>query len=72
MLHLFGILNAPRGQAPNAEDAMSNASYVADTRTKISLHPPRQAIKRAALAVALALGVAGAADFGHYYLTTGR
>jgi len=24
------------------------------------------------LAVALALGVAGAADFGHYYLTTGR
>ena len=51
---------------------MSNASYVADTQTKISLRPPRQAIKRGALAVALALGVAGAADFGHYYLTTGR
>ena len=51
---------------------MSNASYVADAQTKISLRPSRQAIKRAALAVALALGVAGAADFGHYYLTTGR
>ena len=51
---------------------MSNASYVADAQTKISLRPSRQAIKRAALAVALALGVAGAADFGHYYLSTGR
>ena len=51
---------------------MSNASYVADAQTKISLRPSRQAIKRAALAVALALGVAGAADFGHYYLTTGQ
>ena len=51
---------------------MSNASYVADTQTKISLRPPRQAVKRAASAVALALGVAGAADFGHYYLSTGR
>ena len=51
---------------------MSNASHVADTQTKISRRPPRQAIKRATLAVALALGVAGAADFGHYYLTTGR
>src|SRR6516225_786352 len=51
---------------------MSNASYVADAQTKISRRPPRQAIKRATLAVALALGVAGAADFGHYYLTTGR
>jgi membrane fusion protein (multidrug efflux system) len=51
---------------------MSNASYVADTQPKIGLRPPRQAIKRWALAVALALGVAGTADFGHYHLTTGR
>jgi membrane fusion protein (multidrug efflux system) len=51
---------------------MSDVSYVSETLTKISLKPSRQAIKRAALALALALGVAGAADFGHYYLTTGR
>jgi membrane fusion protein (multidrug efflux system) len=51
---------------------MSNASYVAETTMKIGLRPSRQAIKRAALALAAALGVAGAADFGHYYFTTGR
>src|SRR4029077_6785732 len=41
-------------------------------KTKAGLRPSRQAIRRAALALAVALGVAGAADFGHYYLTTGR
>ena len=41
-------------------------------KPKTSLRPSRQAIKRAALALAAALGVAAAADFGHYYLTTGR
>jgi len=51
---------------------MSNASYVSEIKSKIVLKPSRQAIKRAALALTLALGVAGAADFGHYYLTTGR
>ena len=51
---------------------MLSASYVTETTSKISLKPSRQAIKRAALALAVALGVAGAADFGHYYLTTGR
>src|SRR6516162_2796772 len=51
---------------------MSNASHVADTQTKISGRPPRQAIRRAALALATALGVAVATDFGHYYLSTGR
>jgi membrane fusion protein, multidrug efflux system len=51
---------------------MSNASYVSDTTPKISLRPSRQAIKRIALALALSLGVAGAADFGYGYLTTGR
>src|SRR5215469_16087194 len=51
---------------------MSNAAYVSETDKKISLKPSRRAIKRAALAFAAALGVAAAADFGHYYLTTGR
>jgi membrane fusion protein, multidrug efflux system len=51
---------------------MSNASYVSDITSKISLRPSRQAIKRVGLALALSLGVAGAADFGYGYLTTGR
>ena len=51
---------------------MSSATYVTETTTKNGLKPSRQAIRRAALALALALGVAGAADFGHYYLATGR
>src|ERR1700736_2445644 len=51
---------------------MSNQSYVSDSQTKNSLRPSRKAIKRAALALALALGVAGAADLGYGYLTTGR
>ena len=51
---------------------MSNAAYVSETKTKISLTPSRRAIKRAALALAVVLGLAAAADFGHYYLTVGR
>jgi membrane fusion protein, multidrug efflux system len=51
---------------------MSNQSYVADLHDKISLRPSRRTIKRAALALALTLGVAGAADFGYGYVTTGR
>jgi membrane fusion protein, multidrug efflux system len=51
---------------------MSDAVYVPEKNTKISLAPSRQAIKRAALALALALGLAAVGDFGHYYLTTGR
>ncbi|MFT4118431.1 HlyD family secretion protein [Bradyrhizobium sp.] len=51
---------------------MSNASYVTETNEKIGLRPSRQAIKRAALGLALALGVAVAGDFGYSYLTTGR
>ncbi len=50
---------------------MSNA-YVAENDGKISLIPSRRTVKRAALALALALGVAAAADFGHYYWTSGR
>ena len=51
---------------------MSDQSYVADLNTKTSLRPSRLAIKRAALALAVALGIAGAADFGYGYLTTWR
>jgi membrane fusion protein, multidrug efflux system len=51
---------------------MSNLFYGADLPVKTGLRLSRQAIKRAALGLALALGAAGAADFGHYYLTTGR
>src|ERR1700692_3028845 len=51
---------------------MSSQSYVADFHTKTSLRPSRQAIKRAALALELTVSIAGAADFGYGYLTTGR
>jgi membrane fusion protein (multidrug efflux system) len=51
---------------------MSTALYTIETTQKIGLKLSRQAIRRAALALALALGVAGAVDFGHYYFTTGR
>jgi membrane fusion protein, multidrug efflux system len=51
---------------------MSDFAYVAETKAKISLIPSRRAIKRAALTLAVVLGVAAAADFGHYYLTVGR
>src|SRR5579859_6806464 len=51
---------------------MPTLSYAADQKSKINLTPSRQAIKRAALVLAMALGVSAAADFGHYYLTTGR
>jgi len=51
---------------------MSNLSYTSDQAARINLRPSARAIKRAALALALTLGVAGAADFGYGYLTTGR
>jgi len=51
---------------------MSTLAYADEQKAKTSLRPSRQAIKRAALVLAAALGVAAAADFGHYYLTTGR
>src|SRR5260370_31074467 len=51
---------------------MVDLSYITDLHTKTSLRPSRQAVKRAALALAWAVGVAGAADFGYGYLTTGR
>ena len=51
---------------------MSNASYVADAIRNTGLRPSRQAIRRVALTLAAAFGVAAAADFGHHYVTTGR
>jgi membrane fusion protein, multidrug efflux system len=51
---------------------MSNIHYSADLKQKTSLAPSRQAIKRGALGLILALGVAGAATYGYDYLTTGR
>ncbi|MBO4223272.1 HlyD family secretion protein [Bradyrhizobium neotropicale] len=51
---------------------MSTTSYVTDTKEKISLRPSRLVIRRAALALVAVLGVAGIADFGYDYLTTGR
>ncbi|PSO19052.1 HlyD family secretion protein [Bradyrhizobium sp. MOS003] len=51
---------------------MSNATYVTETNTKIGLRPSRQAIGRAAIGLALALGVATSADYGYDYLKTGR
>jgi membrane fusion protein (multidrug efflux system) len=51
---------------------MSTISYVSDTKEKIIFRPSRRAVKRAALALAAALGVAGIGHFSYDYLTTGR
>jgi len=51
---------------------MSNVSYVSDSKSESGLRPSRRAVKRAALALAVTLGVAAAADLGYRYLTTGR
>ncbi|MBV8535750.1 MAG: HlyD family secretion protein [Alphaproteobacteria bacterium] len=51
---------------------MSNVSHISDIKAETDLRPSRRAIKRAALALAVTLGVAGAADLGYDYLTTGR
>ena len=51
---------------------MSITSYVSDIKEKTSLRPSRKAVKRAALALAVVLGVGAAGHFGYDYLTTGR
>jgi membrane fusion protein, multidrug efflux system len=51
---------------------VADVSYVADLQPKTGFRLSRQALKRAALGLALALGVVAAADFGYGYLTTGR
>src|SRR5277367_3112549 len=62
----------PWGTADRQEDAMTDVTYAADISAKTSLRPPRQAIKRVALGLSLALGVTAVADFGYSYFTTGR
>jgi len=54
------------------KDAMSSLSYVSEGKGKVGLRPSRSTIKRVGLALALTLGVAGAADFGYDYVRTGR
>jgi membrane fusion protein (multidrug efflux system) len=51
---------------------MSTLSFAPAQKAKISLRPSQQAIRRTALALAMAFALAGAAVFGHYYLITGR
>ena len=51
---------------------MSTLSYIPEQQAKTSFRPSRQAIKRAGLVLALAAGVAAAADLGYGYLATGR
>jgi membrane fusion protein (multidrug efflux system) len=62
----------PKDAHEPQEDAMSILSYASDLPGKSGLRPSRQAIRRAVLALGLAVGVAGAAGFGYGYLTTGR
>jgi len=54
------------------ERAMSTLSYASEPKAKARHLPSRQAVRRAALAFAAALGVAGATVYGHYYVTAGR
>jgi membrane fusion protein (multidrug efflux system) len=51
---------------------MTAIPYVADLPTKATFRPSRQAIRRGALAVVAAFGVAGAVHFGYDYWTVGR
>jgi membrane fusion protein, multidrug efflux system len=51
---------------------MSNVSYVSERPARTGFQLSRRVLRRSALALAGALAVAGAAEFGHYYLTTGR
>jgi hypothetical protein len=46
-----------------SEDAMSTFSFAAEQNAKATLRPSRQAIRRAALALAVVLGLTGSAYF---------
>jgi membrane fusion protein, multidrug efflux system len=73
ILHLARHQRRPhQGRHRFEEDVMVELTYTAGSSTKSGLLPSNRAIKRAALALAVALGIAGAADFGYGYLTTGR
>jgi membrane fusion protein (multidrug efflux system) len=71
-VHLLVNGDSPTGLGDYEEEIMSNVSYVSEIQKKTGYRPSRKAIKRAALALAGVLAVAAGADFGHYYLTTGR
>jgi membrane fusion protein, multidrug efflux system len=51
---------------------MAELSYTAGFPRKTGLLPSRQAVKRGALAFAVAFGIGAASDFGYGYLATGR
>jgi membrane fusion protein, multidrug efflux system len=51
---------------------MTSIDYASDPKAKIGTKPSRRAIKRAAIGLVLALGVAAAADYGYGYVTVGR
>jgi membrane fusion protein (multidrug efflux system) len=51
---------------------MADLSYVADLHTKTGFRLSRQAIRQVGLALAVALGIFAAADFGYVYLTSLR
>ncbi|WP_342708519.1 HlyD family secretion protein [Bradyrhizobium sp. B124] len=51
---------------------MSTLTYAPEQNTKTGLRTSRQAVRRSAIAFAAILGVAGAAAFARYYITTGR
>jgi membrane fusion protein (multidrug efflux system) len=51
---------------------MTDLTYATDIKWKNSFRPSRAVVKRAALGLALVLGVTAAADLGYDYLTTGR
>ena len=51
---------------------MSTLAYVTDQKEKSRVRPSQQAIRRTALAIVAVFAVAGAADFGRYYFTSGR
>lgn len=73
-MHLgCGEVAATFGPPPNGlEGCHVELSYVSEGKGKVGLRPSRSAIKRVGLALALTLGVAGAADVGYDYVTTGR
>ncbi|UFX48956.1 HlyD family secretion protein [Bradyrhizobium sp. 41S5] len=51
---------------------MSTLTYAPEQNTKTGLRTSRQAFRRSAIAFAAMLGVASAAAFARYYITTGR
>ena len=51
---------------------MSSIDYVSDLKEKTGSAPARRAIRRAAIGLTLALGVAAATDYGYDYVTVGR